>query len=129
MSTTTKRERPSRAALPMVEAVAACCEPLLTNSLDEDGAEQLAAAFRVLGDATRLRLISLIAERGETCVCDLTEPLGLSQPTVSHHLKLLHDAGLVERQPRGTWVYYRLVPGSLDVLRDVLVSPPRARRK
>jgi ArsR family transcriptional regulator len=82
----------------------------------------LAEVLRALGEPTRLRLVSLIAAHpdAEACVCDLVEPIGLSQPTVSHHLKVLVDAGLLERKQRGKWAYYRLVPGTLDALADLL---------
>nr|WP_246065068.1 metalloregulator ArsR/SmtB family transcription factor [Aeromicrobium piscarium] len=85
----------------------------------------LAAKFKALGDPTRLRLLSLVAaqEDREACVCDLTEPVALSQPTVSHHLKILVDAGLLTRSKRGTWSFYALVPGALDHLADVLQTP------
>ncbi len=90
-------------------------------------AERLAATFKALGDPTRLKLLSIIAssEGQEACVCDLTEPVGLAQPTVSHHLKVLAEAGFVSRSKRGTWAYYRLAPEALqavdEVLRDVLL--------
>jgi ArsR family transcriptional regulator, arsenate/arsenite/antimonite-responsive transcriptional repressor len=101
------------------------CAPLLTAPLGQDAAERLAAAFRVVADPTRLRLLSLIASRpdGEACVCDLVAPLGLSQPTVSHHLKVLHEAGLLARSRRGVWVYYRILPERLQALRDALGAP------
>jgi ArsR family transcriptional regulator len=85
--------------------VAACCAPVTGGVLDEATAEQLARVFKALGDPSRVRLLSLIAatEGGEACICDLTEPVGLSQPTVSHHMKLLVDAGLVSREQRGKW--------------------------
>ena len=84
--------------------------------------EQLAAALKIVADPARLRLLSLIQAQpgGEACVCHLTEPLGLSQPTVSHHLKVLLEAGLVERERRGSWAYYRVVPEPLTALRNVL---------
>jgi ArsR family transcriptional regulator len=103
-----------------------CCPALLQNSpLTQAEAEQLAAAFRVIADPTRLRLISLLASSpgGEACVCDLVAPLGLSQPTVSHHLKLLFEAGLLGRDKRGLWVYYHLIPERLQMLRDALGAP------
>lgn len=101
-----------------------CCPPLLGNPLNGDDAAVLAGAFKVLGDPARLRLLSLIAARpgGEACVCELIEPLGLSQPTVSHHLKILHRSGLVEREKRGTWAFYRVVPARLTALRDALAE-------
>ncbi len=103
-----------------METVTACCAPVLQGLLDEAEAVRLAAWFRVLGDPARLRLLSMMAAREETCACDLVEPLGLSQPTVSHHLKVLHEAGLVEREKRGRWVYYRPVPDRLAILGKVL---------
>jgi len=100
----------------------ACCAPLLREPLSVAGAEQLAAVLKALADPARLRLLSMIAahEGGEACVCDLTEPLGRTQPTVSHHLKVLHDAGLVTRDKRGVWAYYQLVPGALSALAGLL---------
>jgi ArsR family transcriptional regulator, arsenate/arsenite/antimonite-responsive transcriptional repressor len=108
--------------LPVLECCPAVLQPDLLTQVE---AEQLAAAFRVIADAARLRLLNLIASspNGEACVCDLVEPLGLSQPTVSHHLKLLHEAGLLDRDKRGLWVYYRLVPARLQLLRDALSAP------
>ena len=111
-----------RATIPIVE----CCPTLLQSGpLTPAEAEQLAAAFRAIADPTRLRLISLLASApgGEACVCDLVEPLELSQPTVSHHLKLLYEAGLLGREKRGLWVYYRLIPERLQMLRDALGAP------
>jgi ArsR family transcriptional regulator len=101
-----------------------CCRPVLCSVLGEDDAEGLAAAFKVLSDPVRLRLLSLIAARpgSEVCACELVEPLGRSQPTVSHHLKVLHEAGLVDREKRGSWVWYRVVPERLAVLRDALAG-------
>lgn len=104
-----------------VKQIATCCEPVLSSVLGEDDAEELAAAFKVLSDPVRLRLLSLIAG-GEVCACELVEPLGRSQPTVSHHLKVLHEAGLVDREKRGSWVWYRVVPERLAVLRDALAG-------
>jgi ArsR family transcriptional regulator, arsenate/arsenite/antimonite-responsive transcriptional repressor len=103
-----------------------CCPPVLRQPLDEDDADRLAGALRVVAEPARLRLLSLIAARprAEACVCELTEPLGLSQPTVSHHLKVLHEAGVLERQKRGRWVFYRLNPEPLGLLRSALSSEP-----
>ena len=112
--------------LPLLEAdLAACCSPLTGGVLDEDAAERVARLFRALGDRHRVRLLSLIAaaEGGEACICDLTEPVGLAQPTVSHHMKLLVDAGLVSREQRGKWAYYRVVPETMTALSDVLRVP------
>ncbi|MBW4653565.1 MAG: metalloregulator ArsR/SmtB family transcription factor [Kaiparowitsia implicata GSE-PSE-MK54-09C] len=99
-----------------------CCAPLLTDALSNEEVSRLAVLFRVLGEPTRLHLLRLIAAQpgGEVCACDLVEPLGLAQPTVSHHLKVMYDAGLVERDRRGTWIYYRIVPGAIALLRDAL---------
>ncbi len=99
-----------------------CCAPLLTHALSNEEVSRLAAIFRVLGEPTRLHLLRLIAAQpnGEVCACDLVEPLGLAQPTVSHHLKVMYEAGLVERDRRGTWIYYRIVPGAIALLRDAL---------
>jgi len=83
-----------------------CCEPLCCEPLTTDDATEMAATLKALSDPTRLRLFSLIASSGEQCACDLTEPLGVSQPTVSHHLRILTEAGLVTREQRGKWVYY-----------------------
>ena len=102
-----------------------CCPPLLEAALSPEDAERLAGAFRVVGDPTRLRMLSLIAThpRGEVCACELVEPLGLSQPTVSHHLKVLFEAGLLGRERRGTWVFYRVSLEPLEALRAALVTP------
>ncbi len=91
--------------------------------LDIDAAERLAHVFKALGDPTRVRLLSLIAAAngGEACICDLTAPVGLSQPTVSHHMKLLVDAGLVTRDQRGKWAYYAIVPAALTSLSAALL--------
>ena len=104
-----------------------CCAPVLTGRLEEPQAEQLAGVFRALGDPGRLRLLSFLAAQpgGEACVCNLTEPLGLSQPTVSHHLKVLTDAHLLERERRGTWIYYRLRLEQLAELCDALMPPKK----
>jgi ArsR family transcriptional regulator len=98
------------------------CPPLLAGPLDADEATGLAQALKVIADPTRLRLLSLIQAQpaGEACVCHLTEPLRLTQPTVSHHLKVLLDAGLVEREQRGSWAYFRVVPGQLRTLSELL---------
>ncbi|MDQ1426039.1 MAG: ArsR family transcriptional regulator, arsenate/arsenite/antimonite-responsive transcriptional [Acidimicrobiaceae bacterium] len=99
----------------------ACCAPVQSRALDEGQAELLARSFAALADPIRLRLLSFIASASdEVCACDLVEPSGRSQPTVSHHMKILFDAGLVEREKRGLWVWYRPVPGRLDALRSVL---------
>jgi ArsR family transcriptional regulator len=110
--------------------IEACCEPVLVSTLSQREAEDLAGAFKVLADPARLRLLSMIAtasiDGDEVCACDLVEPIGRSQPTVSHHLSVLTDAGLVTREKRGKWAYYRVVPGRLAVLRDALGVPEPA---
>jgi ArsR family transcriptional regulator len=106
-----------------------CCPTLLAAPMDEDQAVELARVFKALGDPVRLRLLSMIASRagGEICVCDLTPAFELSQPTISHHLKLLRQANLIDSERRGTWVYYRLVPGTTDRLAAVLTRPTEVR--
>jgi ArsR family transcriptional regulator len=96
----------------------ACCAPITGEVISEENAISLSRALKALADPARLRLLSMIAahEDGEACVCDLTEPLALSQPTVSHHLKILTDAGFLTRSKRGTWAYYRIAPGALDTV-------------
>ncbi|MEU5975516.1 metalloregulator ArsR/SmtB family transcription factor [Streptomyces sp. NPDC047315] len=102
-----------------------CCPGLLSAPLDEEQAVVLAKVFKALGDPVRLRLLSMIASRagGEVCVCDLTPAFDLSQPTISHHLKLLREAGLIASERRGTWVYYRLLPEATDRLAGILTRP------
>ena len=112
---------------PVGQAVA-CCAPLVREPVTAAGAEQLAGVLKALADPARLRLVSMIAahEGGEACVCDLTEPLGLSQPTVSHHLRVLLDAGLVTRDKRGVWAYYRLVDDAFTGLAELLTASTSA---
>ena len=102
-----------------------CSPELLTAPMDEGVATELAPVFKALGDPVRLRLLSLIASRqgGEICVCELTPGFDLSQPTISHHLKLLRQAGLIDCERRGTWVYYRLLPEMTDRLAALLTRP------
>ncbi len=98
-----------------------CCTPVLEAPLSESEAETLATTLRVLADPARLRLVSFIAAQPgrEACVCDLTGPVGLTQPTVSHHLKLLREAGILDREQRGRWVYYALRAGSMERVASV----------
>ncbi|MEJ1154561.1 metalloregulator ArsR/SmtB family transcription factor [Microbacterium marmarense] len=107
-----------------VTATDACRAPLVRDALSADAAELLAHKLKALADPTRLRLLSIVraSQGGEACVCDLTAPVGLSQPTVSHHLKVLVDAGLLSRTKRGTWAYYSLVPTALVDASDSLQS-------
>jgi ArsR family transcriptional regulator len=106
----------------------ACCAPIQEQALGEADAATLARGFAALGDPVRLRLLSLLATStdGAVCVCDLVEPVGRSQPTVSHHLKVLREAGLVTVDKRGTNSWYAIVPGTLDALRAVLGQPSTA---
>ncbi len=104
-----------RTALPLTD-LAACCSPTTGQVLGQADAQRLADVLKALAEPNRLRLVSMIAANagsGPTCVCDLVEPVGLSQPTVSHHLKVLADAGLLAREQRGKWAYYALVPDML----------------
>jgi ArsR family transcriptional regulator len=109
----------NRPALPLTDT---CCTPLLHEPITASQAAELARLLKALADPTRLRLVSMVAahEGGEACVCELTEPLGLTQPTISHHLKILVDAGIFTRDKRGVWAYYALVPAAMDALSAVL---------
>ncbi len=109
-------------SMKLSKPVVSCCSPLLAGRLTPDEAINLAAIFRVLGEPARLQMLSLIAAQPsrEVCACELAEPLGLSQPTVSHHLKVLYEAGLLEKERRGTWIYYRILPEKLALLRGAL---------
>ena len=111
------------ATLPLLASdLGACCSPVTAGVLDDTAAERLATVFKALGDPTRVKLLSLIAAAGEdgACVCDLVEPVRLSQPTVSHHMRQLVDAGLTTREQRGKWAYYRLVNGALAAIAATL---------
>jgi ArsR family transcriptional regulator len=110
--------------LPLDDA-AACCPPLSQEPLTAEQAQQVAPLLKALADPVRLRLMSLVASHpgGEACVCDLTGAFDLSQPTISHHLKVLHETGLVDREKRGVWVYYRARTGALASL-ATLIGPP-----
>ncbi|GAA2446543.1 ArsR/SmtB family transcription factor [Agromyces soli] len=104
-----------------------CCAPLVREPLGASDAEILAHKIKALSDPTRLRLLSIVAasEDQEACVCDLTEPVGLSQPTVSHHLKILTEAGYLTRTRRGSWAYFRLQPEALELITQFLSLPAR----
>jgi ArsR family transcriptional regulator len=120
--------QPPLGSLPIVTVTGpdACEQPaLVSEPIDEAAAAGLARVFRALGDPVRLRLVSLIGARegGEVCVCDLTSAFDLSQPTISHHLRVLREAGLIDCQRRGTWVYYRLVPAALERMAGLLSVP------
>jgi ArsR family transcriptional regulator len=109
--------------LPVLD-MTSCCAPLAAQELSSGDADRLAEAFKALGDPVRLRLLSLLAtaDGGEVCVCDLVGPVGKSQPTVSHHLKKLADAGLVTATKRGVNMWYAVVPAQLETLRAVLAT-------
>ncbi|MGW5420857.1 ArsR/SmtB family transcription factor [Streptomyces sp. NPDC003943] len=120
----------SKSELPLIgqDDQGACCSPMVREPLGEEVAVDLAKMFKALSDPIRLRLLSLIAshEGGEACVCDLTGPFDVSQPTISHHLKVLREAGLVGSERRGTWVYYWVLPAALARLSSLLQTPAEA---
>jgi ArsR family transcriptional regulator len=103
--------------LPVLQPI--CCGPE-TEPLDRTAAEDLAEHFKALADPTRVAIVNCLSAAEEVCVCNLTATFELSQPTISHHLKILREAGLVESTRRGTWAYYRLVPEAIDTLRGAL---------
>ncbi|MGH3624101.1 MAG: metalloregulator ArsR/SmtB family transcription factor [Sciscionella sp.] len=109
---------------PPLAAMDACCSPLVREPLSEDHAVELAALFKAIADPVRLRLLSLIASHagGGACVCELTGAFALTGPTISHHLKVLRESGLVTGERRGTWIYYRVRPEVLARLSAVLVT-------
>lgn len=110
--------------LPVTVEQTACCTPPSASALPIAEAERIARLFKALGDPTRICLLSLIssAEGGEACICDLTDPVGLSQGTVSHHMRLLAEAGLVARDQRGKWAYFSLADGALEAAGEALRS-------
>ena len=120
----------SKKELPLLQpgADATCCTPLVREPLAEAAAVDLAHLFKALSDPIRLRLFSLIAsfDGGQACVCDLTGPFDVSQPTISHHLRVLREAGLVDCERRGTWVYYWVLPDPLARLSSLLAPSPAA---
>lgn len=119
----------SKQELEVLGQDAACCPAVSAAPLAEERAAELAKVFKALGDPARLRLLSMIASRGEggeVCVCELTPAFDLSQPTISHHLKLLRQAGLIDCERRGTWVYYWVLPQALDRLALFLSAPEPA---
>jgi ArsR family transcriptional regulator len=105
----------------LIAQIEDCCQSVLEAPLSESEADALASMLRVLADPARLQLVSVIAAQpdAEACVCNLTDPVGLSQPTVSHHLKLLYEAGVLDREQRGRWVYYSIRRGALDRVASV----------
>lgn len=115
----------SKHSLPLTVATSGeCCSPLVREPLSKDWAGDLARMFKSLGDPVRLRLLSLVASHagGEACVCDISGSFDLSQPTISHHLKVLREAGLLDCERRGTWVYYWVIPAALQQLSSVLAA-------
>lgn len=108
--------------LDVIEATTSCCSPLSESALTAEQAHDLVPAFKALGDPVRLQLLSQIAtaEAGEACVCDLTPGFELSGPTISHHLKVLREAGLIDCERRGTWVYYWIIPERMSALARIL---------
>jgi ArsR family transcriptional regulator len=101
-----------------------CCAPLLTDTLDSSDAEHLAARFKAIADPVRLQILNRLAGASEgVCVCDFVDTLDRSQPTISHHLKVLSDAGLVAREQRGRWAWYSVVDEAISALRDALAQP------
>lgn len=123
--------QPGRSTLELIPAggspavAGGCSIPLVREPLDESAAAGLAQVFKALGDPVRLRLLSLIGahQGGEACVCDLTDAFDLTQPTISHHLKVLREAGVITSERRGTWIYYRLEPAVLDRMGTLLTAP------
>jgi len=114
MSTAARRSRSSAGA------IAPCCPALTTAELSETDAADLAPVFAALSDPVRLRLLSIVATAGEVCSCNLESPLDKSQPTISHHTRVLSEAGLIEGEKRGRWMWWRIVPGQMQRLRDLL---------
>jgi len=123
--------QPARSTLGLLPVspadVAECSIPLVREPIGETAGAELAQVFKALGDPVRLRLLSLIGahQGGEVCVCDLTTAFDLTQPTISHHLKVLREAGIITSERRGTWVYYRLVPAALERMAALLSVPGR----
>ena len=118
------RDEASAVLVSVPSSADSCCAPLTSETITATDAEAFARRLKALADPVRLRLVSIVAasEGQEACVCDLIEPVGLSQPTVSHHLKILTEAGFLSRSKRGTWAYYRLVPGALEAAAAPLLS-------
>jgi ArsR family transcriptional regulator len=110
--------------LPVIDNALACCTPLSREPMTEDQAQQVAPLLKALADPVRLRLMSMVLSHagGEACVCDLTPAFDLSQPTISHHLKVLHESGLLDREKRGVWVYYRAKPEALEAMMTLFAT-------
>lgn len=114
----------SKSQLSPPDDALACCTPLAREPMSEEQARQVAPLLRAIADPVRLRLLSMVLshEGGEACVCDLTPAFDLSQPTISHHLKVLHDAGLVDREKRGVWVYYQARPAAMQAMMGLFAT-------
>ena len=113
--------------IPVGDVPVSCCTPLAAPSMSPGEAAATASLFKALADPARVRIVNMLAAADEgVCVCDLIPHLGLSQPTVSHHLRILTEAGLLEREKRGVWAFYRLVPAAIGTIADLL-TPPRKR--
>ncbi len=110
--------------LPVLDDALACCTPLSREPMTEEQATQVAPLLKALADPVRLRLMSMVLSHagGEACVCDLTPAFDLSQPTISHHLKVLHEAGLLRREKRGVWVYYQARPEAMTALTSLFAA-------
>jgi ArsR family transcriptional regulator, arsenate/arsenite/antimonite-responsive transcriptional repressor len=109
--------------LPLADDAGDCCAPPAAPPLDTEAAVALASQLKALADPARLQLLSIVLANGSACICDLTAPVGLSQPTVSHHMKVLVDAGLLHREKRGKWVHFSVIPEALHALSDQLANP------
>jgi ArsR family transcriptional regulator len=120
--------RTAPALLPLADE-GACCAPLAAPPLDADAAAALATQLKALADPARLQLLSIVLASGAACICDLTEPVGLSQPTVSHHMKVLVDAGLLHREKRGRWVHFSVNGEALRDLSETLADPRGVRAR
>ena len=114
-TTTTRRTGKDQAGM-----ATGCCVPITEGALAESDAAELAGVFAALSDPVRLRLLSIVAAEGEVCSCNLEEPLGKSQPTISHHTRVLAEAGLIEGEKRGRWIWWHLVPEQVERLRGLL---------
>lgn len=114
----------------MISGTPVCCAPLVETPLDAAAASDLSRVLKALADPARLRLLSLIGAHagGEACVCELTEAFDLTQPTISHHLRVLREAGLIDSERRGTWVYYRVRPETLGRLGELFAPVAHAQR-
>jgi ArsR family transcriptional regulator len=118
----------SMQSMPILGDITVCCSPLVREPVNGEEAIELSRIFKALSDPVRLRLLSLIGAHagGEACVCELVDAFELTQPTISHHLKVLREAGLISSERRGTWVYYRVRPGALEQLAGLFTAAPQS---